>query len=99
MELIKVRDENGLGLTVTEEVPEDCEVILGGMDTSPSWEEYLSDYTDEFKPHLRLIKKAIEDLGWVGYKADSAQGCYFGLYEKGDRGFVQHKVSIISLDD
>jgi len=67
MDLIKVKDENGLELTVTTGHHEDYQPIIGGMVNSPTWEEYLSDYKDEFKPHLRLIKKAIEDLGWVGY--------------------------------
>jgi hypothetical protein len=30
----------------------------------------LSGYKDEWKPHFKLIKKAIEDLGLVGKTAD-----------------------------
>ena len=70
MDFIKVKDENGLELTVTTNHPQDYDPIMGGMDISPTWEEYLSDYKEEFKPHFRLIKKAIEDLGWVGETAD-----------------------------
>ena len=69
MDFIKVKDENGLELTVTTNHPEDYKPIMGGMDISPTWEEYLSDYKEEFKPHFSLIKKAIEDLGWVGETA------------------------------
>lgn len=71
MEFIKLKNENGLELTVTTNHPKDYQPIMGGMDTSPNWEEYLSDYKDEYKPHLILVKKAIEDLGWVGETADS----------------------------
>lgn len=70
MDFIKVKNENGLELTVTTNHPEDYQRIIGGMDISPNWEEYLSDYKNEFKPHFKLIKKAIEDLGWVGETAD-----------------------------
>ena len=70
MDFIKLSNENGLELLVTTNHPEHYNTIMGGMDTSPSWEEYLSDYIDEFKPHVELIKKAIEDLGWVGETAD-----------------------------
>lgn len=71
MNLIKVKDENGLELTVTSIRHDDYQPIIGGMDVSPNWEEYLEYYKDEFKPHFRLIKKAIEDLGWVGETAES----------------------------
>lgn len=71
MEFIKLKNENGLELTVTTNHPEDYHPIIGGMDTAPNWEEYLSNYKDEYKPHLILVKKAIENLGWVGETAAS----------------------------
>jgi hypothetical protein len=70
MEAIKIKNDAGLELTVTTSHPENYNPIMGGMETSPSWEEYLSDYKDEYKPHLELVKKAIEELGWVGETAE-----------------------------
>lgn len=70
MEFIKVKNEQGLEITVTNNCPEDSQSIMGGMDIPQNWEEYISDYKEEYKPHFKLIKKAIEDLGWVGEKAN-----------------------------
>lgn len=50
MEAIKIKNDAGLELTVTTDHPENYNPIMGGMKTSPSWEEYLSDYKDEYKP-------------------------------------------------
>ena len=70
MELLKLKSETGLELIVTTDNIEDYSVISGGLDSSPNWEEYLSDYSNEFKGHLVLIKQAIEKLGWVGETAE-----------------------------
>ena len=69
MDFLKIKNEGGLELTVTTNPPKDYVTIMGGMNTSPSWGEYLSDFKEEFKPHFNLIKKSIEDLGWVGETA------------------------------
>lgn len=88
MDFIKVKDENGLELTVTTNHPEDYQPIMGGMNISLTWEEYLADYKDEFKPHFNLIKKAIEDLGWVGEKANrKANDTCFVFSDKTAFGF------------
>lgn len=77
-ELIRVKNIDGLELTVTDEEQLIYEPIMGGMEISPNWEEYISHFKDEFTPHLNLIKKAIEDLGWVGLTADIfANDTYF----------------------
>lgn len=70
MENIKIKNDRGLELTVTTDHPEYYSSIMGGMPTNPSWDEYLDDYKEEFKPHLLLIKESIEKLGWVGETAD-----------------------------
>lgn len=80
MDLITVKYENGLELTVTTKKPNDYIPILGGMDIAPNWEEYLSDIKDEYVPHFKLIKKAIEDLGWVGETADSKANDTFFVF-------------------
>jgi hypothetical protein len=70
MEFIKVKNEQGLEITVTANRPENYQSITGGRDISKNWEEYILDYKEEYKPHFKLIKKAIEDLGWVGQMAN-----------------------------
>ena len=78
MEFIKLKNEDGLELTVTSIDSVNAYTFMGGMDDSPNWEEYLSDYLDEYKPHFNLIKKSIEDLGWVGESArDKANNTCF----------------------
>lgn len=78
MEAIKIKNDAGLELTVTTVHPENYTLLMGGMDASPSWEEYLSGYKDEYKPHLELVKRAIEDLGWIGETAEhkANQWCF-----------------------
>jgi hypothetical protein len=66
MQLIKLKDENELELTVSTIFPSCCVFIMGGNDDTPSWEEYMSNVLDDNKPHFILIKKAIEDLNWIG---------------------------------
>lgn len=88
MEFLTIKNESGLELTVTTNQPEDYEPIFGGMEESPDWGEYLSGYKDEFKPHLSLIKKAIEELGWVGETAESkANDTFFSFSDGSAIGF------------
>lgn len=49
------------------------DAIMGGMNSNPTWEEYLDDYENEFHPHIELIKKAIIDNGWVGMTGEQKQ--------------------------
>lgn len=83
MEAIKIKNHAGLELTVTAIEPKNYDPIMGGMQTSPLWEEYLSDYKDEYKPHLELIKKAIEELGWVGETAERKANQWFFVFSDG----------------
>ncbi len=69
IEFIKVKNDAGLELTVTDFYPEYFEAISGGISTNPTWEEYLDSINEEYRPHINLIKKSFEDLGWVGEKA------------------------------
>ena len=45
---------------------DEAEIISGGMDVPLSWDEYLDEYADEMKPHIGLIRQAIEGMNWVG---------------------------------
>lgn len=83
MEAIKIKNDAGLELTVTTVRPKNYNLIMGGMVTSPSWKEYLSEYKDEYKPHLELVKKAIEELGWVGETAEHKANQWFFVFSDG----------------
>lgn len=88
MDFITVKNENGLELTVTTNHPEDYEAILGGIEIPLTWEEYLSVFKDEFTPHFELIKKAIEELNWVGETAsEKANDTCFVFSDKTSLGF------------
>jgi hypothetical protein len=58
MEAIKIKNDAGLELTVTTVHPENYNPIIGGMSTSPSWEEYLSGYNDEYQAAFRTCQKS-----------------------------------------
>ena len=51
--------------------------IIGGDSSNPSWQEYLDDYKDEFKPHILLLREAIKENGMVGYTGQDADNLYF----------------------
>lgn len=83
MEAIKIKNEKGLELIVTNTDPENYGVISGGIIPAPDWEEYLDMYQDEIKPHFLLIRKAIEELGWVGEKADAKANDWCFVFSDG----------------
>lgn len=51
----------------------DSHAFMGGDNSNPSWEEYMSDYKEEFHPHLILIKEAIEKEGLIGMTGEQMQ--------------------------
>lgn len=59
-----------LKITVCSESDANNSVIIGGTDPAESWEEYHGNFKDEYKPHVELIRSAIEALGWVGDTAE-----------------------------
>ena len=72
-----VTNESGLsleGLNHYQENENDKQnTFLGGDTSNPSWEEYLADFKDEYKPHVLLLRKFIEEngmIGWTGQDAD-----------------------------
>ena len=52
---------------------EDYTPIMGGDNSNPTWEEYVNDLKDEYKPHFEMIKKAIIDNGWIGMTGEQQQ--------------------------
>lgn len=55
-----------LSLTVIDGEIKTTSNIMGGDDRNLSWEDYVNDFKDEYKPHIILIKEAIEKLNWIG---------------------------------
>lgn len=97
MEYKKVTNETGLsveiirGYDVTEtndNIKNKPHHFMGGDDSNPSWEAYLSDYNEEFRPHVLLIKKCIEDNGLVGTTGQDADDMYFKFSDGHVWGFT-----------
>mgnify|MGYP006273432355 CR=1 FL=1 len=76
-----VTKEGGLSVEIIRgysEPPSDKYIgILGGDSRNLSWQEYLDEVKDEFKPHVLLVKKAIEENGMIGYKGHDTNDLYF----------------------
>jgi len=86
-EIIKVSNEEGLVLTVTDSC-EKFDPILGGDDSNPTWDEFVGGFIESFHPHLNLIKEALEKLGWIGYTGgDKANKTYFMFSDGSNIGF------------
>ena len=43
--------------------------FMGGDSSNPNWEEYLNSFKDQYKPHILLIKKSIEENRLIGENA------------------------------
>lgn len=74
-----VTNENGLSVEIIEGHPEEIEpnIFLGGDSNNPSWEEYLGDFKEEYKPHVLLIRDVIKENCLLGYTGQDAQDYYF----------------------
>ena len=49
---------------------DDHVVLMGGDPSDPTWEEYIAEYNDDFRPCLEAVRRAIEAAGIVGVTAD-----------------------------
>lgn len=58
-------------------------IVFGGDDRNPTWEEYLSEIKDEYKPHFELLKSAIVESEF--YKATGEVFCndHYFLFSDG----------------
>jgi len=45
--------------------------LMGGDSSNPSWDEYVDGFKEEYRPHIKLIRKAIEDNGWIGLTGEN----------------------------
>jgi hypothetical protein len=56
--------------------------IMGGDSSNPSWNEYMENYTEEYKAHFELLKQAIINAGWVGKTGEEV--CNYHYYRFSD---------------
>lgn len=89
-----VSNEQGLSVEVVliDDISEHdyndrVKIQLGGDDTNPSWEEYLNDYKDEFKPHVLLIRKFIEENRLIGISGNDTNDWNFNFSDGEIWGF------------
>lgn len=78
-----IENESGLTLCISEDkdgyIP-----IMGGDNSNPTWEEYMDQVADEYKPHFELIKKGIEQLGWIGKTGEDISNYYCFRFSDGN---------------
>lgn len=54
--------------------PDECEVIMGGDSSNPTWDEYLKKFENlEFQKRIYLIRYVIEENGLVGITGERKQ--------------------------
>jgi hypothetical protein len=53
-------------------------VLFGGDDSNPTWEEYVEQFVDEFKPRMNAIRDLVKEEHLVGERANNfCNGNYF----------------------
>ena len=77
-----IKDEDGLELWVTQDDVE-SQSIMGGDDSNPTWENYVMGYRVQFRPHIQLLRKAIEEMGWIGRTGRDVSNYYTFVFSNG----------------
>lgn len=62
-----------LSMEILYHSKEKCLVMSGGDPNSPSWEEYVNEYREEYRTHFYLIKEALEKAGHIGETGEGMQ--------------------------
>lgn len=65
--------EKELTIELMKHSTEKYQSFMGGDSSNPSWEEYVDGYKEEFRPHILLIKKCIEENGLLGETGEGMQ--------------------------
>lgn len=84
----KITNEAGLELEIVNANSVDYMPMMGGDSTNPSWEQYLNDFKDEYKPHVLLLRKCIEENGLVGETGQFADDLAFKFSDGQIWGFT-----------
>jgi len=57
--------------TIMPGLGREAEPILGGDMSNPTWDEYLAGFKEEWQPHIKAVRKAIEEANYVGITAEN----------------------------
>jgi len=100
MDFKKSENENGLSVEIirgydlvdvdvdTNTNPKKPHHFLGGDDSNPSWEAYVNDYKEEYRNHVRLLRKCIDENGLIGSTGQDADDWYFKFSDGEIWGFT-----------
>jgi len=59
------------------ETPEDCNIIRGGYDPAPDWEEYVEEIVPEWKEYVEILKQYILKKNLLGMTGEMQRDMYF----------------------
>lgn len=65
--------ESKLTVEILYNSDEEAHIFSGGDSRNLSWEEYLDEFKEDFKPHVRLLKEALEKAGHIGVTGEGQQ--------------------------
>jgi hypothetical protein len=87
-----VSNESGLSLEIIRHSDlkenESTYPFLGGDSNNPSWEEYVNDFKQEYKGHILLLRKSIEENNMIGYTGEDADDLWFKFSDGEIWGFT-----------
>lgn len=70
---VKITTMENLTIELQKRTTEEYHSFMGGDDSNPTWQEYIDGYKDEYKPHVLLIKKCIEENGLLRETGEGMQ--------------------------
>jgi len=80
-------NENGLSVEIIYN-SEDYNPMMGCYSSNPSWEQYLNDYKEEYRPHVLLLKQVIEENGLIGMNGSQQNNMSFKFSDGQHWGFT-----------
>jgi hypothetical protein len=82
---MKITVELKKGFELTEEQHKEVYSLMGGKQGEPeTWEEYLSDFTDEYKPHVIALKEYIEKEEGLMYSTGQDADDWYFVFSDGE---------------
>jgi hypothetical protein len=69
--------------------PGNCTIITGGDPSNPTWDEYLSQFTEEWQPHIKAIRTCVEESPFMRSTGSVfCNGHYFQLSDGSSISFT-----------
>jgi hypothetical protein len=75
-------------LIMDGKIDKDMEIISGGMQTNPKWDDYLDFYKQEYRPYIIQIRKYIEDNSLIGTTGEEQNNWSFKFNDGRHLGFT-----------